>query len=291
MKIKSILSMTVLAAATAALLTACGSGTVIKDDGTTDEAKWHKWDSVTFNKDRGTFPNLQGLRQVRHGMTKDQLYELIGRPQYEDGWRPREWNYLFHFHTPGVGTDDVTTCQYMVLFDKDGFAQSFHWNPVDPADAACPPPEKKPEPKPVPVVVPPPAPVVKYFTVAGDALFDFDMYGVKDMNPEGVKSLDNIASEVKKFERLDAVIVGGHTDRLGSVAYNQKLSERRANTVKEYLVSKGIAADKITAIGYGKSQQVKACADVKGGQALRDCLHPNRRVTVEVRGYGTEKAE
>lgn len=69
---------------------------------------WPKWDWVTLNNTKGTFPDLQSLSQVRTGMTKDQLYYLLGRPHYNDGWRPVEWNYLFHFHTPGQGTDDVT---------------------------------------------------------------------------------------------------------------------------------------------------------------------------------------
>ncbi|ENM7363121.1 outer membrane protein assembly factor BamE, partial [Escherichia coli] len=80
------------------LLAGCGSGTVIKNNGTTDAPKWHKWNKVILNNHLGTFPNLQSLNQVREGMTKDQLYYLIGRPQYDDGWRPREWNYLFHFY-------------------------------------------------------------------------------------------------------------------------------------------------------------------------------------------------
>ena len=60
----------------AVVLAGCaGSGTVIKDDGTTDEPKWHKpYDDVIFNKHLGTFPNLQGLKEIRSGMTKDQLY-------------------------------------------------------------------------------------------------------------------------------------------------------------------------------------------------------------------------
>ena len=67
----------------------------------------------------------------------------------------REWDYLFHFHTPGVeadpanksGVDGITTCQYKVVFDKHKFARSFYWNPVFPEDAACPPPAPKAEPQ------------------------------------------------------------------------------------------------------------------------------------------------
>ena len=61
----------------------------------------------------------------------------------------REWDYLFHFNTPGVGTEGVTTCQYKVLFDSQRYARSFHWHAVDPVNAACPPVVEKPAPAPV----------------------------------------------------------------------------------------------------------------------------------------------
>ena len=79
MKTTNLKNIVLLAAAVAAL-SACGTGTVIKDDGTTDEPKWHKPESSNLDKDQGTFPNMQSLSQVRDGMTKDQIYELLGRP-------------------------------------------------------------------------------------------------------------------------------------------------------------------------------------------------------------------
>ena len=115
--------------------TSAVAGTYVTQEGTTAQPVWPKWDSVVLNNTKGTFPNLQNLSEIRSGMTKDQLYYLIGSPQYNDGWRPKEWNYLFHFNTPGAGTNDVSTCQYKVLFDKDTYARSFYWNPVD---GACP---------------------------------------------------------------------------------------------------------------------------------------------------------
>ena len=298
MKFSAIRNAAALAVS-AALLAACGTGTVIKDDGTTDEAKWHEADKVILDKDKGTFPNLQSLSQVRSGMTKDQLYELLGRPQYSDGWRPREWNYLFHFSTPGVGPEGVTTCQYKVLFDKEGFARGFYWNPVEPENAACPPPAKRPEPPkaaPAPAAAPlppppppPPAPAVKRFDISGDALFAFDKSGIEDISPAGIESLDKVASEAKKFDRIESVRIAGHTDRLGSDAYNQALSERRAAAVRDYLAGKGIPADRITSKGFGKTRPVKECDEAMKGEELRACLQPNRRVTVEVAGFGTEK--
>ena len=73
--------------ASAALLAACASGSKSEDG-----LKWPRPYSVTFNKNRGTFPDLGSLKQIRQGNTKDQLYYLIGRPHYDEGFRVSEWN-------------------------------------------------------------------------------------------------------------------------------------------------------------------------------------------------------
>ena len=266
-----------VALAAVVLLAGCAAGTHVTEKGTTEQPVWPKWDSVTFNNTKGTFPDLQSLSQVRAGMTKDQLYYLLGRPQYNDGWRPVEWNYLFHFHTPGQGTDDVTTCQYKVLFDKDTYARSFYWNPVDPVDGVCPPTAKKPE------------PTVKRYTLGADALFAFDRSGLSDLNPKGKYDLDNLAAQLKQFDQLNSVKITGHTDYLGSDAYNLRLSEQRAQTVRQYFIAQGLPANKIYAVGMGESQAVKQCASTGNRSALIACLQPNRRVEVEVDGSGVIK--
>lgn len=266
-----------VALAAVVLLAGCAAGTHVTEKGTTEQPVWPKWDSVTFNNTKGTFPDLQSLSQVRAGMTKDQLYYLLGRPQYNDGWRPVEWNYLFHFHTPGQGTDDVTTCQYKVLFDKDTYARSFYWNPVDPVDGVCPPTAKKPE------------PTVKRYTLGADAFFAFDRAGLSDLNPKGKYDLDNLATQLKQFDQLNSVKITGHTDYLGSDAYNLRLSEQRAQTVRQYFIAQGLPANKIYAVGMGESQAVKQCASTGNRSALIACLQPNRRVEVEVDGSGVIK--
>jgi OOP family OmpA-OmpF porin len=118
-----------------------------------------------------------------------------------------------------------------------------------------------------------PASVRQSITIQAEALFDFDKSVVK---PNGKRELDEAAAKMNGVD-VEMVIATGHTDSIGTEAYNQKLSERRANAVKSYLVSKGVPASKITTLGKGKTQPV-ATNKTKEGRAK------NRRVDVEFKG-------
>ncbi|OGA21756.1 MAG: hypothetical protein A3H34_00490, partial [Betaproteobacteria bacterium RIFCSPLOWO2_02_FULL_67_19] len=110
-----------------------------------------------------------------------------------------------------------------------------------PARVVTPPPPPPPPAKPAPAPKPKPKPVAEKVTLAADVLFDFDKSVVK---PEGKSKLDDLAQKVKAIN-LEVVIAIGHTDSIGSDAYNQKLSVRRAESVKAYLVSKGVEPNRI----------------------------------------------
>lgn len=276
---KNLLMMCLFAGA----VTGCSTGTLITKEGTTDNLKWHKADDVVFNKDLGTFPNLQSLSQVRQGMTKDQLYELIGRPQYDDGWRPREWNYLFHFTTPGQGENDITTCQFKVLFDKNMIARSFYWKSVDSENGVCPPIKEGKKDNSSEKLT------IKHYTLGADALFAFNKRDLQNLNPKGKADLDRLSLELSSFKTLNSIKVLGYTDRLGAPNYNLKLSQDRADTVKQYLIYKGVNPQIISAIGYGPENPVKECANNISRNELISCLAPNRRVVIEVDGYVLEK--
>ncbi|KQN56797.1 porin OmpA [Erwinia sp. E602] len=139
-----------------------------------------------------------------------------------------------------------------------------------------------------PVVAPAPAPApvveTKRFTLKSDVLFNFNKSTLK---PEGKQALDQLYTQLSNLDPKDgSVVVLGYTDRIGSEQYNQKLSEQRAQSVVDYLVSKGIPANKVSARGQGKSNPVtgSTCDSVKGRAALIDCLAPDRRVEIEVKG-------
>ena len=122
-------------------------------------------------------------------------------------------------------------------------------------------------------------------TLDSKALFDFDKAVLK---PEGKAAIDSqVVGKLAQVQKLEVVLVTGHTDRIGTDAYNQKLSERRADAVRDYLVSKGVDKAKIETIGLGEKQPVVQC-DQKNLKELIACLQPNRRVDVEVEGRGHE---
>lgn len=118
-------------------------------------------------------------------------------------------------------------------------------------------------------------------TLKGDTLFRFDGSSTEQMLPGGRAELNRLADELKSRGSDARMRVVGHTDRLGSDSYNLALSQRRAETVRNYLIGQGIPADNITATGMGESQPVVQCAET-ARSALVACLQPNRRVEVEV---------
>src|SRR5204862_5252549 len=133
-----------------------------------------------------------------------------------------------------------------------------------------------PPPAPAPAPKPAPKPVAEKVTLAADVLFDFDKSVLK---PEGKAKLDDLAGKVQAIN-LEVVIAIGHTDSIGSDAYNQKLSVRRAESVKAYLVSKGVEPNRIYTEGKGEKQPVASNKTKEGRQK-------NRRVEIEV--IGTKK--
>jgi len=119
-------------------------------------------------------------------------------------------------------------------------------------------------------------------TLNADALFDFNK---ADLRPEGKAALDELYVKVKRI-KLEVLIAVGHADRFGDDAYNQKLSEKRAESVKAYLVSKGIEKNRIYTEGKGEKNPVTKPEDCKGAKSAKvvACLQPDRRVDVEAVG-------
>ncbi|NYE61039.1 OOP family OmpA-OmpF porin [Duganella sp. 1224] len=149
--------------------------------------------------------------------------------------------------------------------------------PAPPAPPPAPPVAEPPPPPPAPPAPPPPPPArFEKVTMSATELFAFDS---AKLNPNQPK-LDDIANVLNTNSGIDNVVITGYADRLGSEKYNQKLSERRANAVKDYLVGKGISANRLNAVGKGEANPVVECHDKKRADLIK-CLEPNRRVEVE----------
>lgn len=226
----------------------------------------------------GTFPNLENLRKMMPGLSKNQVYALLEEPHFSEGFfGVREWNYIFNFRT-GKGNEFIT-CQYQIRYGNDGKVQSTHWKEHECDEVVNPP---------APVAMGPT--VTEHFTVEGDVLFAFDKSSEGDMLPGGREALDNIMERIRSsFGRLSAISIIGHTDRIGAAAYNQELSLARAQTVRDYLMSHGLEKGPVTIAGVGSSDPVaKRCPAGAGEDAVR-CLQPDRRVTIDVTGQKNQQ--
>lgn len=148
-----------------------------------------------------------------------------------------------------------------------------------PAAAA---PKAAEAPKAAPPVAAAPKPAAQKVTLSADALFDFNK---ADLRPEGKAKLDKLSSDIKGI-KLEVIIAVGHADRFGSDSYNLKLSEKRAEAVKAYLVGKGVDANRVYTEGKGEKQPVTKPDQCKGPKSKKvvDCLQPDRRVEIEVIG-------
>ncbi len=256
--------------AVAMFITGCTStigNNVVNDDGylASDTLDWPSLDDAYID---GIFPDVYDLGLIGDGATKRELYRIIGRPHFSEMSMAREWNYIMKFRQKD---GNIKTCQYKILFDKDELAQSFYWKPEN-----C---LQKPKVK----------PVKESFDIKADALFPYDRGDLKDIKSAGKKRLDSLARVLSKYGNTIRIHLVGHTDYLGTENYNMALSEKRAASVKAYLVSKGINPNVITYGWRGESKPIKSCSTKLSKNELVKCLAPNRRVSVEITHFNNKK--
>jgi len=160
--------------------------------------------------------------------------------------------------------------------------------PVPPAPPPAPaPPVAAPTPVPVPVAKPKRCDAT--VTFAADEYFGFGKTTLANPAVMRPRIEKEVRQRLDQCATLEGIIVEGHTDRIGSQQANQKLSEQRAEAARAVIVKDlGVPADKIETLGMGKTLQIKSCPDVeyKTQKALVDCLAPNRRVVINIRGVG-----
>lgn len=140
---------------------------------------------------------------------------------------------------------------------------------------------REPTPTPTPVATP----TNETFSLQADALFQFDRGDREHLLPAGKAKLDWLVTRLKEYQRIDKIDISGYTDRLGSDKYNLALSQKRADTVRNYLIAGGIRAGAMSAVGRGKSNTMGSrCPANMARKQLIDCLQRDRKVELSVLG-------
>lgn len=275
MKINHSWTARALAAAVFTLLQACSStapnvsasGSNAQTDFPSPEKAWPK---------EGSFPTQESLRLLRVGMTKDQLYGLLGRPHFNEGFiKVREWNYLLQISADGTAQGEVVTCQLKILFDENMHAASYHWKPTNCATPAAAEPLRAHAPTPQ---------MLKRAVLSGDVLFSFNGSTLNDITPQGRQQLERLARELAAVKNITRIEISAFTDRIGSDSYNMALSQRRALAIQSLMVRSGIDANVIQARGLGKSKPpLSQCGPMSKAELIQ-CTAPDRRVEIQVFG-------
>ena len=224
----------------------------------------------------GAFVSIENLRNMGPGLTKTQVYDLLGAPHFHEGvFHVLVWNYIFNFRRGS----EVVSCQNQVQYSDQKLVQATYWKEPDCTEFLR---EKKiVTPEPVALTVPK---KTQRYNLAGDTLFAFGRSDLESMLPAGRQELDRLIGKIKADNIAGSKIdVTGHTDRIGSDGYNLRLSYARAATVRDYLGSHGIDRNLVEIHGAGSSEPLTNCPSGDGAAVIA-CLQPNRRVTLDVHG-------
>ncbi len=223
---------------------------------------------IGAENDRRNIPNRQNSRTSPYAAAGVGLQYSIS-----DQWATQiEYKKVVGFQRSNVFGFKRDENNYVNL----GLTYFFDKSPAPAPRVAAAMPEPVAQVTPPPPPPAPPAPRFEKQTMSATELFAFDSSTLKQPQTK----LDEIASVLQANPSVGNVRITGYTDRLGSDAYNLKLSQRRADAVKTYLVGKGVAASRLSTMGKGEADPVVQCSD-KGRAALIKCLEPNRRVEVE----------
>ena len=200
------------------------------------------------------------------------MYDLLGPPHFHEGViAVHVWNYLFNFRRG----NEMVTCQYQVQFDSHMKVSGTYWR--DPSCAGF----LEPGALTTSAPVKPETTPIEQLTLQSDTLFAFDKSSLDSRLPAGKADLDKAIEQIKTHEGVNEITVVGYTDRIGSVAVNQRLSLARANTVRAYLIAHGLDGSVIHTEGVGSRQPISHCPDGTS-RAVIACLQPDRRVSIVV---------
>lgn len=213
-----------------------------------------------------------GLPLTGHASSPGYLHDRIGQIVTDGyggcvhvrGWKP---------------SDAVPGC--------DGVPKRSNLSAMETPAPAMPAPQPKPQPMPMKKPVPPPKP--QKVTLNTDTLFAFNK---ATLRPQARQRLDEIVRKLKGYPSVTDVTITGYTDRIGTRAYNQQLSERRAEAVAAYLrAHTDVNRTKFQVVGKGEQDPVVTCHGTGSAQALIKCLQPNRRAEVDIKAREVARAQ
>ena len=254
------------------------SGSWRGGDGTRDRGDWRQGDG---RGSRGDWDRGRGDWNRGGYWDRGHRGDWRGHGHYSYGWAPRHYprfysypRYFSHPYWWYWPTYVPRYYPYSYPIYEPPVVIERYYEPVEPPP---PPPRTYSERSQAQVTPPaPPPPRLERQTLSAKELFDFDKATLRMPQPK----LDEIAEMMKRNPQITNVRITGYTDRLGTDAYNMKLSQRRADAVKNYLTGKGVEPSRLVALGRGESNPVVECNQSKQAELIK-CLEPNRRVEVE----------
>ncbi|MEN5118364.1 OmpA family protein [Luteimonas sp. TWI662] len=221
----------------------------------------------------GIYPTVGALQPLAPGLSKDQLYALLGPPHFSEGvFGVREWDYVLNFREADGQT---ARCQLKLRFDKAGVARDLHWMP-----AAC---AERTRPRDAQIGGGVSTTGERVALLSADTTF---VFASAELTPLGRRTLDALIERAGALDGSEAIEIVGHADRIGRPAANDALSRRRAEAVRDHLAQRGGAAARISVDGRGSREPLVACEGLRGADEIA-CLAPNRRVEVLVQRRAT----
>lgn len=209
----------------------------------------------------GRYVQAAAISRVDAGISAEEVTQMLGGPEVVERRNgAQEWYY--NINLPLADGVNQLVCQYRVDVNPSLAVQGTQWR-----RSQC------------RTLFNEFVGSLQVVSFSSDVMFRFDS---AELQPEGMQTLSDVALIlINQYEEPD-ILITGHTDRIGSSEYNQRLSERRATTVRSYLESRGVPPRLMRAEGLGMQEPVTTCLGTRVDQQLKDCLAPNRRVNLRI---------